>query len=242
MDQTVSTAPKRTLLRRLFYDQRFCWISALCTVGIMMLICYCYGLFPFGDSTILRMDLYHQYGPLFAELYDRVTGLKSLFYSWQTGLGSPFLGNYFNYLSSPSAIIILLLGHENMPESIAGMIIVKAALSACSFTYYLKRSQRRHDFTTAAFGILYAMCGYFVAYYWNVMWMDAMVYFPMVMLGIERIIHRRKPALYIAALALTLLSNYYMGYMTCVFSVIYYLIHYFTYYNVTTLDEATPYS
>ncbi|MBR4727945.1 MAG: YfhO family protein [Clostridia bacterium] len=242
MDQTVSSAPKRTLLRRLFYDQRYCWLSAMCTIGIMMLVCYCFGLFPFGDSTILRMDLYHQYGPLFAELYDRVTQFKSFFYSWQTGLGSPFLGNFFNYLSSPAAILILLLGHENMPEAIAGMIIVKAALSACTFTYYLKRSHRRHDFTTAAFGILYAMCGYFVAYYWNVMWMDAMVYFPLIILGIERIIHKRKPVIYIAALTMTLLSNYYMGYMTCVFSVIYYIFYYFSIYDPTSLDEATPYS
>lgn len=242
MDQTLKTAPKRSLGRRLIIDQRFCWVSALCTVGIMMLICYCYGLFPFGDSTILRMDLYHQYGPLFAELYDRVTNLKSLFYSWQTGLGSPFLGNYFNYLSSPAALIILVLGHKNMPESIAGMIIAKAALSACSFTYYLKRSQKRHDFTTAAFGILYAMCGYFVAYYWNVMWMDAMIYFPMVILGIERIIHERKPVIYIAALTLTLLSNYYMGYMTCIFSVLFFIVFYFSNYDVTSLDPNTPFT
>lgn len=233
---------KQSLFRRFFADNSYCWLSAVCTVGIMMLVYYCYSLFPFGESTILRMDLYHQYGPLFAELYDRVTNLKSLIYSWNTGLGGPFLGNYFNYLSSPTGIIMLLLGHENMPEAIAGMIISKAALAAAAFTYYLKKSQGRHDFTSAAFGILYAMCGYFIAYYWNVMWIDAMVYFPLVIYGIERIINRRKPSVYIAFLALTLLSNYYMGYMTCIFSVIYFLIYYFSKYDGSSLDERTPYS
>ncbi|MBR4858104.1 MAG: YfhO family protein [Clostridia bacterium] len=232
---------KKSILKRIFTDNSYCWLACGCTVGIMMLVYYCYNLFPFGETTILRMDLYHQYGPLFAELYDRLTNMKSLLYSWQTGLGSPFLGNFFNYLSSPSMIIMLILGHKNMPEAIAGMIIAKAALSAASFTFYLKKSQGRQDFTTAAFGILYAMSGYFIAYYWNVMWIDAMVYFPLVILGIENIINRRNPRIYIAFLALTLLSSYYMGYMTCIFSVIYFLIYYFGNQN-QSIDPRIPYT
>ncbi len=221
----------KSILGRIFSDNAYCWLAILCTAGIMMLVYYCFNLFPFGETTILRMDLYHQYGPLFAEFYDRVMNLKSFLYSWNTGLGSPFLGNYFNYLSSPSAFLILILGHRNMPEAIAGMILMKAALASGAFTYYLKKSQGRHDFTTAAFGVLYSMCGYFVAYYWNVMWIDAMVYFPLIIYGIERIINKRKPSVYIAFLALTLWSNYYMGYMTCIFSVIYFLVYFFSNYD-----------
>lgn len=242
MTRLENGSKKQSIFRRFFVNNSYCWASCLCTAGIMMLVFYCYNLFPFGETTILRMDLYHQYGPLFAEFYDRVTNLKSFLYSWQTGLGSPFLGNFFNYLSSPSAIIMLLLGHENMPEAIAGMILSKAALAAASFTYFLKKSQNRHDFTSAAFGILYAMCGYFVAYYWNVMWIDAMVYFPLVVLGIENIINKRKPALYIAFLALTLLSSYYMGYMTCIFSIIYFLVYYFGKNELAAMHESAPYS
>ncbi len=233
---------KPSVFKRFFSNNAFCWLSCACTIGVMMLVYYCYDLFPFGETTILRMDLYHQYGPLFAEFYDRVTNLQSFLYSWQTGLGSPFLGNFFNYLSSPTAIIMLLLGHENMPEAIAGMIITKAALSAASFTYYLKKSQGRHDYTTAAFGILYAMCGYFIAYYWNVMWIDAMVYFPLVILGIENIINKRNAKVYIAFLALTLLSSYYMGYMTCIFSVLYFIVYYFSKNEAASIVDSTPYT
>lgn len=232
----------QSLLGRIFAGNSYCWLACLCTAAIMLLVYYCYNLFPFGDMTILRMDMYHQYGPLFAELYDRVTNLESFIYSWRTGLGSPFLGNFFNYLSSPSAIILLLLGHKNMPEAIAGMILVKAALAAAAFTYYLKKSHKRHDFTTAAFGILYAMCGYFIAYYWNVMWIDAMVYFPLVILGIERVINERKPACYIAALAATLVSNYYMGYMVCIFSVLYFLVYFFANHDFVSVADGVPFT
>ena len=45
---------------------------------------------------------------------------------------------------------------------------------------------------TSAFGVLYACSGYFIAYYWNVMWIDSFYLFPLVMLGIDKIIKERK--------------------------------------------------
>ncbi len=236
LDSGAAVGKKAPLLKRIFANNGYCWTAALCTAGLMMLVFFCYGLYPFGTVTILRMDMYHQYGPLFAELYDRVVNMQSFLYSWQTGLGSPFLGNFLNYLSSPSALIVLLLGHENVPEAIAGMILAKAACSAFTFTYFLKKSQNRHDFTSAAFGVLYSMCGWFVAYYWNVMWIDAMVFFPLVILGIEKIINSRKPLTYIFALSATLITSYYMGYMVCIFSVLYFIVYYFSIYELSSHD------
>ena len=77
----------------------------------------CYRFFPLGDNIILRMDLYHQYAPLFAELYDRIFQGNSLLYSFTSGFGSGFLGNYFNYLSSPTMLFVLIFGHANVPEA-----------------------------------------------------------------------------------------------------------------------------
>ncbi|MCR5150849.1 MAG: YfhO family protein [Clostridiales bacterium] len=236
-----NTLNKKSFFKRIFSDYSYCWLAAFCTAGLMLLVFFCFNLFPFGDKTILRMDLYHQYGPLFAEFYDRVTNLESLIYSWRSGLGAPFLGNFFNYLSSPTSLIILLLGHENMPESIAAMIFIKALASSFTFTYYLKKSKGEGNFSTAAFGVLYSMCGYFVAYYWNVMWIDAMALFPLVILGIEKIVNRKSPALYIATLSLTLLSNYYMGYMTCIMSVVYFVYYFSSEKSISALEENTPY-
>lgn len=216
-----------------FSRNRYVFISALCAAGIMVLVYYCYDLIPFGDKTVLRMDLYHQYGPMFAELYDRLTSGGSLLYSWESGLGSSFLGNFLNYLSSPLSILILFFGHENITEAISLIIFLKAALSAAAFTYYIKSAFGKNDISTAAFGILYAFCGYFVAYYWNVMWLDAMYLFPLVMLGIERIIQKGRPSLYCVTLAFCFITNYYMAYMICVFSVLYFLTYYFSNYPLT---------
>ena len=187
-----------------------------------------------GGLTVLRMDLYHQYGPLYAEVYDRIIGGDSLVYSWTSGLGASFLGNLFNYCSSPFALFMLICGHKNMPEAIALMIMAKAVLASTTFTYYINKSNNCVKKESVVFGLFYAFCGYFVAYSWNIMWFDAVAVFPLVMLGIERIINKNKPGLYIAMMSYTMISNYYMAYMVCILSVMYFLYFYFGRYELSS--------
>lgn len=213
------------------FNIRYCLLAAACTAAIMTVVYFCYDLAPFGDVTILRMDLYHQYGPLFAELYERVTNLDSFLYSWKSGGGSSFLGNFYNYLSSPLAILMVMFGHKNMPEAISAMIFLKSVFASFTFAYFLSKKYKTQTPLVSAFGVLYACSGYFIAYYWNVMWIDAFYLFPLVMLGIELLIKERKMKLYTITLALTLITNYYMGYMVCIFSVLYFIYCYFATYD-----------
>ena len=205
-----------------------CFASAVIAAVIMIFAYIVWEFFPFGENIILRMDLYHQYAPLFAELYERIFGGDSLVYSFTSGLGSSFLGNYFNYLSSPTMLFVMIFGHYNIPEAIASMVLFKAAASAFTFTYFLSKISKKSDLATSAFGLLYAFCGYFIAYYWNIMWLDAVVVFPLVMLGIWYIVHEGKGLTYVLSLAFVMMTNYYMAYMTCILSVIFFLYFYFS--------------
>lgn len=224
---------KNGRLYRCVTANRFVLLSGICAAFILLFVFFCFNAYPFGDTTILRMDLYHQYGPLFGELYDRIQNGQSLIYSWESGGGSLFLGNFFNYLSSPLSLLIFLFDRDQIPGAISMMIVVKAALSASSFTLYLKLSKKRTGFTAAGFGLLYAFCGFFLAYYWNVMWIDALYLLPMIALGIERIISKGRFKLYTISLILMMFSNYYMSFIICIFSVLYFLCYYFGSYNIS---------
>ena len=228
MRSVNKTLKKRNSRLARFVDNNiYVALAFLCSTVLMLLVYYCYEIIPFGGRTVLRMDLFHQYGPLFAEFYDRITEGKSLLYSWTSGGGGSFLGNYYNYLSSPiGAVIALIAGHENIPEAVGAMVLIKNALAASTFAFYLKKSTKRNDFTISAFGLLYAFCGFFIAYYWNIMWIDAMYLLPLTILGIENIIKERKCILYIVSLAVAFFSNYYMAYMICIFAVIYFIVYY----------------
>ncbi len=232
---------KNSRLSKFFDNNIYILLAFLCSSVLMILVYYCYEVIPFGGRTVLRMDLFHQYGPLFSELYDRLTEFKSLFYSWNTGGGGSFVGNYFNYLSSPvGAVIALIAGHENIPEAIGAMVLVKNALASSAFAYYLKKSTGKNDFSITAFGLLYAFCGFFIAYYWNIMWIDAMYLLPLIILGIEKIINDRGCKLYVTALAFSFFANYYMSYMICIFAILYFLVYFISRYSIKDTYNDIP--
>lgn len=216
----------RSKIYTLFFKNRFVLFSMLTAAVCISIIYLIYTVFPFGDATVMRMDLYHQYGPLFAELYDRVVQGKSFLYSWTSGGGSSFLGNYFNYLSSPLSALIFLFDKEDVSYAISFLVAVKCVLSAGSFSYYLKKSLGSHNCFTAVFGVFYAFSAYFLAYYWNIMWLDGMILLPFIALGIERIINKGQGRTYIISLALLFFSSYYMAFMSCIFAVLYFIAYY----------------
>ena len=224
---------KESRLSRFINENIYIITAFTCAAVLMIIVYFCSDVIPFGNKTVLRMDLFHQYGPLFAELFDRLKGLKSFAYSWTSGGGSSFLGNYYNYLSSPVAIIILAFGHENIPEAIGAMVLIKNALAASTMAYYLKKTFGKNDFTVTAFGIMYAFCGFFIAYYWNIMWIDAMYLLPLVILGIQKLIDENKAKLYVVSLFITFIANYYMAFMVCIFALIYYFVYYFSNHSIT---------
>lgn len=223
----------KTKLFKSLLNNKYCLLAAGCTFLLILAVYCAYELIPLGNKTVLRMDLYHQYGPLFTELYERVKNSDSLLYSWTSGGGGAFLGNFFNYLSSPFGIIMFIFGHKNMPEAIATMILLKACTASFTFSYFLSKKAEKVSAVTSAFGVLYACSGYFIAYYWNIMWLDAFYLFPLVMLGLEKLISQRKMKLYIVSLALTFVTNYYMAYMVCIFSVLYFIYYYFSVFAIS---------
>lgn len=202
-------------------------IAAGASALLMVLVYYFFDVIPFGERTVLRMDMYHQYVPFLAEMYERVTNFDNLTYSWTTGLGNAIIGNYFNYLASPFNLLVFLFGHDNITEAVALIIVLKCALSSATFAYFIKKSFNKDDLIISAFGVLYSFCSFFIAYYWNIMWTDALYLLPLVALGIEYIIKRGKCYLYCIALALAMATNYYMAFMMCIFAVIYFLYFYF---------------
>lgn len=233
---------KQSKTYKIFYKNRYVFLTTVLATACIAVIYVIFSVFPFGSITVMRMDLYHQYGPLFAELYDRIVEHKSLLYSWITGGGSSFLGNYLNYLSSPLSFLIFLFDKEDISYAITFIVAFKCILSATSFSYFLKKSFNKDNYFLSAFGILYAFSAYFLAYYWNVMWLDAMIMLPLIALGIEKIFKTGDIKLYTVSLIILFFANYYMGYMCCIFAVLYFFVCFInTYSNDGKLNENAVY-
>ncbi|RGY99125.1 hypothetical protein DXA13_09120 [Clostridium sp. AM58-1XD] len=192
-------------------------------VVIMVIIFIQREIFPFGDESFLRTDMYHQYAPFFSEFQYKLKHGESLLYSWDVGMGVNFSALYAYYLASPLNWLIWLCPKRFIIEFMTYSIVFKIGLSGMSFAYYLKRHCRTNDFGVGFFGIFYALSGYMAAYSWNIMWLDCILLFPLIMLGLERLVHEKKCGMYCIALGVSILSNYYISIMICLFMVLYFI-------------------
>ena len=197
-------------------------VSFAVPVIVMIIIFIQRGIFPFGEQSYLRTDLYHQYAPFFSEFKMKLSEGRSLLYSWDVGLGVNFSAIYAYYLASPLNWLIFLCPKKYIIEFMTCMIVVKTALCGVSMTWYLQKRSRTEHFYAAFFGIFYAMSAYLCAYSWNIMWLDCIILFPLVAFGLEKLVSEGKCLLYTAALGLCITSNYYISIMICMFLVIYF--------------------
>lgn len=179
------------------------------------------GIFPFGEESFLRTDMYHQYAPFFSEFQYKLRNGGSLFYSWDIGMGVNFSALYAYYLASPVNWLLILWPKRYVIEFMTMAIVLKTGLSGLSFSWYLRRHFKTRDFGVGFFGIFYALSGYMAAYSWNIMWLDCILLFPVILLGLECLVKEKKGMLYCIALGISILSNYYISIMICIFMVIY---------------------
>lgn len=199
-------------------------LSFLIPFLIMMFIFIMRKIYPFGDRSFLHVDMYHQYFPFLTEFFHKLKDGESLLYSWDTGIGSNFLALYVYYLSSPLNWLAVLVPEAYLIEFMSYLVILKIGLCGFTFSFYLSRHFKCKNFAIIFFAVFYALSGYMAAYNWNVMWLDCIVLAPLIILGLERLVNEGKCKLYCIALGLSILSNYYISIMICMFLILYFFI------------------
>lgn len=191
---------------------------------ISVIICIDHEVYPFGERCLLQVDMYHQYCPFFTEFVDKLRSGESLMYSWTIGLGADFVSLFAYYLASPLNWLILLCPKGYVIEFMSILMIVRISLCGLTFAYYLKKHFHTNHPAIAVFGTAYALSAFMAAYAWNVMWTDCLVLASLIILGVEQLVKEKKVTLYYVTLAVSILSNYYISIMICIFLVLYFLI------------------
>lgn len=188
------------------------------------------GVYPAGSRTILTVDLYHQYMPFIYELRAKILEHRSLFYSWNSGLGNEYYAVFANYCASPLNLLSLLFPYKALPVFVAFVTALRAGLASLFMAMFLSHiDSRKYDLITVSFGIAYALSGWFLTDFWNIMWCDAYVLLPLISLGLLKLLTEGKYLLYVASLAIAIMSNYYSGYMLCIFLTFFSVVMYFAF-------------
>lgn len=208
--------------------RRAWWYCPLVAAGVsvcLLGLSYAYlGVWPLGEKSVMLVDMHHQYAPLFSELRDILLHGGSVVYSTHIGLGANLAPAIAYYLASPLNLLLVLFPQRYLTEVILLITLLKNAGAAAAFAACAQERYRRRDAGVVAVAVLYANMAYLLAYSWNIMWLDAVALLPVVVLCLERMLAGKSRRGYVLSLALTLFTSYYIGFMVCVFLVLYMVV------------------
>lgn len=207
-------------------EHRFVLLTFILTVTLLVIAFGIGGLYPFGDRQIMIIDSWHQYYPIFQELWHKLTSSESLLYTWHSGGGTNFITMAGYYAMSPLYLFSVFFPEAYLREFFGYLTFVKIGLAGAFFAVYLGGVFKKNDLSITLFGMLYAFCGFAMGYYWNIMWLDAVALLPLIILGLHKLMDEEGYLLYVITLALGVASNFYIGYFLCEFIAIYFFLLY----------------
>ncbi len=215
-------------LGRHLYKHRIAYLAFLIPVGIMYLIYIIFGVHPFGDMSVLVLDLNGQYVSYYEMMRDAIWGDGSLIYSWSRNLSGETLGMFGYYLASPFMWIVVLLPRSMILGAIEIMELAKVGCCGLTMAYYLKRSKGAKPSSQLIFSLSYALMTYIIVELMNPMWIDGMIWLPIILLGIERLVDEGKMLPFILPLTVMFISHFYIGYMIGFFCALYFIYYIFS--------------
>ncbi len=198
---------------------------------IMWMVYIVMEVYPFGNSSVLVLDLNGQYVYFFEDLRKKVLEGGSFLYTWTRSMGGEFMGIYAYYLASPFSFLITLFSDNHITEGLLLILLLKTGAMGAAMAYYLNESHPAKKLNIMIFSTCYALSSYAVVMANNTMWIDNLILLPLVALGIERLITKRQFKLFVVSLSLALLTSFYIGYMTCIFVAIYFFYYYLAHDN-----------
>ena len=184
-------------------------------------------IYPFGEYSILKCDLYQQYVNFLCYLRQIILNGKSILFSWNLGLGNNFFTTFAYYLMSPLNIGVVLFSPQNMDLFVEILTGIKIILAIDFAIIYLEKVYKYKEIEVVLFGLMYGYSSYVMCYSFHIMWLDCVYMLPLTLLFVDEYIQTKKIYKYIIALTYSILTNYYMGYIVALFSGIYYIAKYF---------------
>lgn len=193
----------------------------LCFLLPFLFLGFCFAInsvVPFGDRTIFYADFKAQYYPFLQEFQSKLQNGDSLFWTWTSGLGCNFISLIGYYISSPMNLLLAVIPSSFLVEAVTLFVLAKFGFAGLFCGVFIKKVFKRNDISLVAFSACYVFCDFMMGYYWNIIWLDTVALLPLVALGVYNLVYLGKYKLYIVSLALAMISNYYIGYMVCLFT------------------------
>ena len=213
-------------------------IPPVLVMAVMMYAFYMGELYPFDENSISWCDMSQQVVPLMIDFKDVLDGKSSIFLNFENAGGMNFWGVFFYYLASPFTFLVKFVEKENIMSFMNILVMLKMMTASLTAMIYFRVCHKKLDGgIAAALSVMYGLCGYGMIFFQNIIWLDMMYLFPLLIIALNSLISKNKLMPYIAVLTAMVVVNYYISYMIVVFLLIF--MGFYVYMNSKGIAKET---
>ena len=181
------------------------------------------GIYWNSDTSPLLGDGFHQYVIFDLNLRNILHGSDSLFYTFTSGLGLNFYALSSYYLGSFLSPLVYFFDVSSMPDAVYLATLLKFGLIGLSTFFSLSKLFKNIPAPLRlALSTSYALMSFTVSQLEIKTWLDVFILIPLILTGLHLLITEKKRILYFTSLSILFIQNYYFGYMTALFLVVWY--------------------
>lgn len=181
------------------------------------------GIYWNSDTSPLLGDGFHQYVIFDLNLRNILHGSDSLFYTFTSGLGLNFYALSSYYLGSFLSPLVYFFDVSSMPDAVYLSTLLKFGLIGLSTFFSLSKLFKNIPAPLRlALSTSYALMSFTVSQLEIKTWLDVFILIPLILTGLHLLVAEKKRILYFTSLSILFIQNYYFGYMTALFLVVWY--------------------
>lgn len=175
-------------------------------------------LYPFGPNTLSWCDMSQQVIPILLQFKDILAGLDGIFLNMSSAGGMNFWGVFLFFIASPFSFLVAFIEKADLMLAINVIVVLKMMVCGFTATLFFRRCfPRLGDVFQIMLGVAYAFCGYTMLFYQNIVWLDMMYLFPLLLLALKCLLEKQKLLPFVLALSGMLVVNFYLSYMVVIF-------------------------
>ncbi|MBP2098153.1 YfhO family protein [Enterococcus rivorum] len=206
----------------------FLFLSIGLPILILGIAYYRMGIYLGSQRSIMASDAFPQLSNFYASYHNMLHGQQDIFYTWFGSLGLNYWSLSAYYLNGIFTPFVYFFDNISMPDTLYLLTLLKFGAIGGAFWVLLQQVVRLNKWLIVGLSISYALMGFTVAYSPMMMWLDGMMYLPLVILGIHRLMDQQKLWTLFLSYLFLFLSNFYIAFIIGVFSFLYYFARFFT--------------
>lgn len=199
-------------------------MAFLIPISIMMITYASLGIYWGSERSILASDSYAQFSNFHASFNNMLHGKQSLFYTWNASLGLNYYALISYYLGGLFTPLVFFFDNANIPDALYLLTLLKIGSAGLAFWYYAHKRFNIRPLLQVGLAISYSLMSFITAHSELIMWLDAFIYLPLIILGIDRLLAKQSPVLLFVSYFLLFVSNFYFGFIIGVYSFLYYTV------------------